>query len=139
VKVKVTLTVTTEWCSEDLGEPERGDPLEGRILDSVAEAIANAIHYAEGEGHKHDLEDVIAITLCDDPQAERLDPTEPPPQEGYGILDNTLPKGRQLLLYNHANQYLIFYSRLTADIWIMNKKEPGRFSVVPLTLTLTYP
>jgi anti-sigma regulatory factor (Ser/Thr protein kinase) len=61
MKLQVRFTVDVDWCDEDLGPVKKGDPLADRIEASVAEAITNAIAYAQGEGHKHDMEDKISI------------------------------------------------------------------------------
>ena len=63
MRVLVMLTVDVNWCDEDLGPVKEGDPLCGRVESSVAEAVHNAMLYAQGEGHRHDMEDLISVEL----------------------------------------------------------------------------
>lgn len=57
MRIRVMLELDIEPCGnatlEELGME--------RVRDSVGEAIAYAIQYAEGEGHSHSLENEISI------------------------------------------------------------------------------
>ena len=57
MKVQVTFTVDVDSCE--------GRPLpENRLVEqAVAQAVANAIGYAEGEGHVHELSGEISILM----------------------------------------------------------------------------
>lgn len=58
-KVTVTLTVV---CDVELCDPEDEYPVTVRQAATGAkDAIYNAIKYAQGEGHSHDLEDTISV------------------------------------------------------------------------------
>ena len=63
MKVQVTFTVNVDWCDEDLGPVKKGDPMRGQIERCVAEAVHNAMLYAQGEGHTHEMENEISIEL----------------------------------------------------------------------------
>jgi hypothetical protein len=71
MKLQVTFTVDVNFCDEDLGPVESGDPLAERIEDSVAEAVKNALDKASDDGFDHDLENVITI-VADNPVVAKL-------------------------------------------------------------------
>ncbi len=66
MKLQVTFTVDVDWCDADLAPKTNDDRVKKCVEDSVSEAIANAIRFAEGQGHIHLMENTIAI-LCDSP------------------------------------------------------------------------
>lgn len=55
MKVQVTFTVDVDPCEGDSLPPNEA------VTAAVAQAVTHAMSYAQGEGHVHDLEDVISI------------------------------------------------------------------------------
>jgi hypothetical protein len=70
-KLHLSFTVDVDFCGEDRGTVKPGEPLAGRIEQSVAEAVKNALDAADDEGFDHDMEDTISI-LADNPVVARL-------------------------------------------------------------------
>ena len=46
-------------------DPVTGDPLEGRMLDSVKEAVENALKLCQANGFAHDLGPIASVTVID--------------------------------------------------------------------------
>lgn len=64
MRVAVTVILEVEGADPDELNPDtvvKGDPLHGRILDSVANAVYNAVKFAEGDGHAHDMADELCV------------------------------------------------------------------------------
>jgi hypothetical protein len=61
--VEVKVMVNVKFQDEDLGDPAKGDPLEQRIVDSVSEALEEALERQEAEGYNHDMEDELSLAV----------------------------------------------------------------------------
>jgi hypothetical protein len=72
MKVKIEVVLDVEFCEEDLGDPKPGDPIEDRILDSVQEAVSNALHAAQANGFSHDLEDELSVMVSNVGPAQKV-------------------------------------------------------------------
>jgi hypothetical protein len=58
MKVQVLLTLDVDDC-----DPEETTTSPADKKRATAEAIHNAVQYAQGEGHVHELQDVLSIML----------------------------------------------------------------------------
>jgi hypothetical protein len=59
--VAVTVRLKVSWCAEDLGMPAAGDPLRQQLLDSVAEAVEDAVCIAAEDGFHHDMAELVSL------------------------------------------------------------------------------
>ena len=65
MKLQVTFTVDIDSIEDDgISLTRLDDQSKQCVEEAVAEAITNAIRYAEGNGHVHSMDEQIAI-LCD--------------------------------------------------------------------------
>jgi hypothetical protein len=58
MKVQLTVTLDVEGLASDAVLADKP-----RVLDSVRQAIQNAIRHGQGEGHVHKMSDEISIML----------------------------------------------------------------------------
>jgi hypothetical protein len=69
--VKVEVVMNVEFC-EGEADPKPGDPLEDRVLDSVSEAVENALRHIQGDGFSHDMESILSVMVESVGDAERV-------------------------------------------------------------------
>ena len=59
MQIKILVTLNVEPCEQGVEIPADDKQ------DAAAEAVANALRYAEGEGFRHGMEDQFSMTFVD--------------------------------------------------------------------------
>jgi len=71
MKLQFTIQVEAESVN-GLPDPVVGDPLEALMMNSVRQAVDNALTYAQQEGFRHPMEEIISVMVMDVEPAVRV-------------------------------------------------------------------
>lgn len=61
MKIDITVSMDLVFNDEDIGDPERGDPLEFRMLESARQIVVIAMERGFESGFSHEMEDISAV------------------------------------------------------------------------------